>query len=178
MCPLVTGRNRVSRLKKVVLPAPFGPISAWMVPRLTSRLTFCTATKPAKLLVSASVRRNESASLMGLLFAGGSGGRTAALVDRPECLVPRDRGDQLDQVGWPLRLRRLLDLNQIDVMHHAAIGTQLTVGGERVVDLMPLHPGEDFLRIVRFSGLYRQQIGPDRGIEPGHEIRRQRLLPL
>jgi hypothetical protein len=32
-------RNLVSRLKQVVLPAPFGPISAWMVPRAFSRLS-------------------------------------------------------------------------------------------------------------------------------------------
>ena len=30
--PRVGGRNEVSRLKQVVLPAPFGPIRAWIVP--------------------------------------------------------------------------------------------------------------------------------------------------
>ena len=45
-------RNLVSRLKHVVLPAPFGPISAWMVWRRTFRLTFLTATKPLNSLVS------------------------------------------------------------------------------------------------------------------------------
>ena len=30
--PRVGGRNAVSRLKQVVLPAPFGPIRAWIVP--------------------------------------------------------------------------------------------------------------------------------------------------
>ena len=32
MVPRVGGRNEVSRLKQVVLPAPFGPISAWICP--------------------------------------------------------------------------------------------------------------------------------------------------
>ena len=31
--PRVGGRNLVNRLKQVVLPAPLGPISAWIVPR-------------------------------------------------------------------------------------------------------------------------------------------------
>src|SRR3954449_6358303 len=52
--------NFVSRLKQVVLPAPFGPISAWMVPRATRRLTPFTATKPANSLVRFSVSRMKS----------------------------------------------------------------------------------------------------------------------
>ncbi len=35
IAPRVGGRNAVSRLKQVVLPAPFGPISAWIVPART-----------------------------------------------------------------------------------------------------------------------------------------------
>ena len=57
MRPRVGLRNLVSRLKQVVLPAPFGPIKAWMVPRLTRRLTPLTATKPANSLVRSSVSR-------------------------------------------------------------------------------------------------------------------------
>src|ERR1700687_4455876 len=51
MTPAVGVRNFVSRLKKVVLPAPLGPISAWMEPRCTLRLTSLTAIKPLKPLV-------------------------------------------------------------------------------------------------------------------------------
>ncbi len=50
----------MSRLKQVVLPAPFGPISAWMVPRSTRRLTPLTATNPANSLVKSSVSRMNS----------------------------------------------------------------------------------------------------------------------
>src|SRR5215472_1529578 len=49
--------NFVRRLKHVVLPAPLGPISAWIVPRVTFRLTPLTATKPANSLVRFSVWR-------------------------------------------------------------------------------------------------------------------------
>src|SRR5687768_3397122 len=57
MRPLVGARNLVRRLKQVVLPAPFGPISAWIVPRATLRFTPFTATKPANSLVRSSVTR-------------------------------------------------------------------------------------------------------------------------
>src|ERR1700722_204616 len=60
MRPRVGCRNLVSRLKQVVLPAPFGPISAWMVPRATRSATPRTATKPANSLVRSSVSRIAS----------------------------------------------------------------------------------------------------------------------
>src|SRR5271154_2453454 len=48
-------RNLVSRLNTVVLPAPFGPMSAWIDPRRTLRSTLRTALKPRKSLLSPSV---------------------------------------------------------------------------------------------------------------------------
>src|SRR5712692_5642187 len=57
MRPWVGLRNLVRRLKQVVLPAPFGPINAWIVPRSTWRFTPLTATKPANSLVRSSVAR-------------------------------------------------------------------------------------------------------------------------
>src|SRR5262249_17799444 len=62
MVPLVAGRKRVSRLKQVVLPAPLGPISAWMVPRATRRSTRFTATNPRNSLERPRVSRIASAS--------------------------------------------------------------------------------------------------------------------
>ena len=53
----------MSRLKQVVLPAPFGPISAWIVPRRTARSTFLTATKPLNSLVSPCVERIVSSAI-------------------------------------------------------------------------------------------------------------------
>ena len=44
----------------VVLPAPFGPISAWICPRRTCRSTLSTAVKPLNSLVSPRVSRMSS----------------------------------------------------------------------------------------------------------------------
>src|SRR5689334_20312259 len=60
MRPRLGVKNLLNRLKQVVLPAPFGPIMAWMDPRATRRLTPRTATNPAKSLVRFSVSRTVS----------------------------------------------------------------------------------------------------------------------
>src|SRR5262245_9328799 len=74
MRPRLGDRNLVNRLKKVVLPAPIGPRSAWIVPSATSRWTFLTARKPANSLVSFSVLRIGSplnaGSSLGIPFGG------------------------------------------------------------------------------------------------------------
>ena len=49
--PAVGTKNLVSKLKQVVLPAPLGPISAWMEPRRTAKFTSLTAVKPLNSLV-------------------------------------------------------------------------------------------------------------------------------
>ncbi len=64
MLPRVGSRNLVSRLKQVVLPAPLGPMSAWMSPRATFRLTLLTATKPLNSLTRPSVSRMKSRAFM------------------------------------------------------------------------------------------------------------------
>src|ERR1700733_5270098 len=58
--PRVGGRNAVSRLKQVVLPAPFGPMSAWIVPARTLSDTSSTATKPPNSRVKCLVSRMVS----------------------------------------------------------------------------------------------------------------------
>src|SRR6185295_11370997 len=60
--PRVGSRKCVSRLKQVVLPAPFGPMSAWMLPRRMDRETFWTATKPLNSFVSPRVSRITSSA--------------------------------------------------------------------------------------------------------------------
>ena len=52
----------MSRLKQVVLPAPLGPISAWMEPRRTQVLSL-TAVKPLNSLGQAEVSRMASFAL-------------------------------------------------------------------------------------------------------------------
>src|SRR5664280_2251371 len=66
ICPDVGTRNLVSRLKHVVLPAPFGPISAWIVPRRTRRFTLSTATKPLNSFVNSFVSRMKSPPVMAM----------------------------------------------------------------------------------------------------------------
>src|SRR6185295_5969191 len=61
--PRVGERKCVSRLKQVVLPAPLGPIRAWMRPRLTLRLTPLTAMKPLNSLVRPRVSRMMSSAI-------------------------------------------------------------------------------------------------------------------
>src|SRR5882724_13013336 len=62
ICPALGSRNFVKRLKTVVLPAPFGPISAWIVPRRIVRSTPCTAVKPRNSLVRPWVSRMTSST--------------------------------------------------------------------------------------------------------------------
>src|SRR5690348_564707 len=64
--PCVGLMNLVSRLKQVVLPAPFGPISAWILPRRILKPTPRTAMKPANSLVRSSVTRIISSDMTSL----------------------------------------------------------------------------------------------------------------
>jgi len=57
MCPDEGGKTPVIRLKKVVLPEPFGPMIAFIDPFSTSSDTLLTATSPPKLLVNPLVLR-------------------------------------------------------------------------------------------------------------------------
>src|SRR5262249_49104854 len=50
----------VSWLNSVVLPAPLGPIRAWISPGLTSIETVSVATRPTKRLISRSVESSGS----------------------------------------------------------------------------------------------------------------------
>jgi hypothetical protein len=65
IAPEVGAMNRVSRLKTVVFPAPFGPMSAWIDPRCTRRSTPATAQNPAKCFLSARASRMTSVSIRG-----------------------------------------------------------------------------------------------------------------
>src|SRR6266436_3157226 len=94
ICPRVGVRKCVSRLKQVVLPAPFGPIRAWIVPRLTERSMQLTATKPLNSLASERVRAFDVAfdlAIEGSLAQRDHGG--AAIPDNAD--EARDGGVQL-----------------------------------------------------------------------------------
>src|SRR5499426_3015232 len=55
--PEVGRSTPVRQLKKVLLPAPLGPMTARISPRATSKLTPLSAVSPPKRTVSPSVRR-------------------------------------------------------------------------------------------------------------------------
>jgi hypothetical protein len=57
----VSGRSKpVSRLKNVVLPAPFGPISAVILPRSISKCSTSTARRPPNVRTTSSATRMAS----------------------------------------------------------------------------------------------------------------------
>ena len=71
----------MSRLKQVVLPAPLGPISAWIVPRAHREVTSLTATKPLNSFVRPRVSRMMSSAMAvgrGLHCRGGLARRASS----------------------------------------------------------------------------------------------------
>src|ERR1700751_3150921 len=68
------------QLNTVVLPAPFGPISAVIVPCATSNERLSTATSPPKPMVKCSTRSRVSASAMAFLHE--VGGNAFAFAER------------------------------------------------------------------------------------------------
>src|SRR4029453_8378159 len=95
MRPRVGVRKWVRRLKQVVLPAPLGPMSAWMVPRRTRRLTCFTATNPRNSLVRPSVSRMTSSAISGGPARRRIESRLALLAPRAVGLVHLPRRDAL-----------------------------------------------------------------------------------
>src|SRR4051794_37380001 len=146
ICPRVGVRNLVRRLKTVVLPAPFGPMRAWIEPSRMARFTSFTATKPLNSFVSPVADRMGSAAAeaaagsgataaaidalmrscpsMGHLSVGHLlvGYLAAALLQGGEGLLARDGREVLVVVVGALALLGLLDLEQVHVVDHAAVG--------------------------------------------------------
>ena len=88
----------VSILKSVDLPAPFGPMTEWIVPSFTVKLTRSTAQKPPKTLVNCSVLSSGS---MGLLLSGWALGRMFTQPSLPHSAIEQThdslRHEQDDQ---------------------------------------------------------------------------------
>ena len=80
MAPAVTGKTPVMRLNSVVLPAPFGPMTATSWPRATEKDTLFTARRPPKLLLTPSMVRKPSraAELTSVTAPGRSSTRAAS----------------------------------------------------------------------------------------------------
>src|SRR5215207_2040057 len=146
--PRVGVRNLVSRLKTVVLPAPFGPMRAWIEPSRTARFTSFTATKPLNSLVSPVADRIGAAGAAAAAASCGTAGAmdaltgcpfllrhlAAAFLQRREGLVTLDGREVLVIVPRRLALLRRLDLEQVHVVDHAPVRQDLAVAGEEVVD--------------------------------------------
>jgi hypothetical protein len=62
MRPEVGRSTPVRQLKKVLLPAPFGPMIARISPRRISKSMLSSAVSPPKRTVSCSVRSSEAAA--------------------------------------------------------------------------------------------------------------------
>ena len=126
-------RNLVSRLKHVVLPAPLGPISAWMVPRRTRRSTSRTAMKPANSLVNPWVSRmNSSANQYSLLsFRSVSPARLSFVAARPV----RMRLDIIsDPVAFPKNMPSMDRVRQGAKRHPAGVGGRIPSAISRKTD--------------------------------------------
>ncbi len=74
MRPAVGRYSPVSTLMKVLLPEPFGPISACTVPRRTAMSTPSSAFRPPKCLARPSMRSTASAAAPAVCDSSGSGG--------------------------------------------------------------------------------------------------------
>src|SRR6476619_7623540 len=104
--------------------------------------------------------------------------RTARSFQRLERFVAGDRRQQLVVIPARLRFRRLLDLEEIHVMHHAAVLADLAVLGEHVVDRGFLHDLDDGGGVGRSRGLHGFQIVRHRGVDAGLRRRRHALDAL
>src|ERR1043166_1052663 len=104
MRPVVGGMSPATQLKKVDLPAPFGPIRPTISPSLTSRLAFDSATKLPKL-------RETSRALSSMAHRDGFTPAQPALrhltpeIEQPARLEPRQDHDDaaVEDVGEPDR---------------------------------------------------------------------------
>src|SRR6266498_5642903 len=96
--PAVGGKIPVTRLKNVVLPAPFGPISPTIRPSSTSRSTSSRAAKPPKRFVTLSASRSATSGprrpgVVQLFLHDGALQLRVAPFRREEPLRPEDHDD-------------------------------------------------------------------------------------
>src|SRR5439155_11880329 len=103
------GMSPASRLVSVDLPAPLGPITAWMRSRQRSSVTSCTAARPPKRLVRP--RAESSASLMARLLALQRAGQRAQQPAR------RERHDRDDEHAH----RQLPVLAEVEACHRGKV---------------------------------------------------------
>ena len=108
--PAVGCRNLVSRLKVVVLPAPLGPISAWIAPRRTLQVHVVDRDEPLELLREAArfedgVAGHRELEGPALPRAGRCAG---AMETVRECYSRTERPGKASEQGNLRRIRYLL----------------------------------------------------------------------
>src|SRR3954453_16504688 len=123
--PAVTTRSPERRLIRVDLPAPFGPMTAWISPVRTSSETSATACSPPKRFVSLSARSAASG------MAGLAGGERRGRGARPRH-AGRGAESHLEELANTVRER------QHDRDDDQAFG-ELPVLGERAQHLLEAH---------------------------------------
>src|SRR5947208_11223276 len=103
MRPEVGARSPATQLKKVDLPAPFGPISPTISPAATSSVAPVSAMKLPKLRVTS--RALSSMALRRRFLAGARGAQRQAppQIEQPARLEPRQHHDDaaVQDVGEP-----------------------------------------------------------------------------
>src|SRR5499427_3215697 len=126
-CPDVAGKTPVMTLKRVVLPAPLGPMMALRSPAITRRLTSCTALSPPKLLHSLLSSRTgclpsspPGSSTMSPprchSWRGGKGRRaSAALLSASFTEFARRKVAAVDRLLQELRFAKLPELTDVRV---------------------------------------------------------------
>ncbi len=91
---------------------------------------------------------------------------TGPLGHGHKCLVAGYLLDDLEQIPRTLRLGGLFHLDQEQVMDHGAVGPQMAVDGEEVIDLHLLHCLHDCVGIIGACLLDRLQVIHGGGIDP------------
>ena len=104
-----------------------------------------------------------------------SGTRPGPSAGRP---ARRDRRDQLVVVPRTLGLGGLLDLEEVHVVHLAAVGADVALAEHRVVPLGRLQLRHHLVGIVGAGRLDGVQVGERRGIEAGLHLGRHLALEL
>src|SRR5262245_29285857 len=118
-----------------------------MVPWCTSSVRLRTAWKPRNSLVRfslCSVTSGKRARCVGT----GSGSdllpcqcRTTSVGQRPEHLVTGERTDDLGEIPLAFRFSGRFDLHERDAVHHATVGTEISVLGKHVTHRRLTHLG-------------------------------------
>src|SRR2546430_1778589 len=117
--PPVGLRNPVISLKRVLFPAPFGPIMLRISPRLTLKLTWSTAVSPPNRFVSACV---SSTTVLSGLTARRHQGYDNDRDPQDRAGGSENPGDQLEEGALPGAVRpdSAEDLAAIDAETHMA----------------------------------------------------------